>query len=852
MVGGLGLALLTWTLVPIGPGGVAIAAGPPAPGANAAAVEQLTTPQLLDRAVARGDISQDDRLRHLAAALYLPALLPDEFRSDVGWSGTAYVGEVRQYLDRVLLANRTADTDRVLVSLAIAAATVCDNEDGPSTSLSANFVVNHGAIGGGLDIGAYTTALEQTFTTEVTGYGWAEPPVLHASGLYPVQVVTLGGGLYGYVTNGGSPSTGFVGDNPNTAATETDSFASCMVLNDNFALFPEGAQAALDATVAHEFVHSIQNGYGDPGTREDAMWYESTASYMEDEVFDSSNSNYFYLWPDVGNSLGEWPNNGNPGGVSQYSNFVFFRHLAEHHGGANLAGGGEDVVQHTWERIAAGDAALTALDTALTTAGTNLAGAFHEYAIAVRFSAACGTAGYVAPYCFEEGADYVAFAGGRPDVQGTIAAVPGVFDGSIRDHHAANFVDVPTGSGPFRVVFSNLDVRGQLRASIACDTGSAITVRPFASVLGPGSATTINSFDPSGCARATIVVTNGQRTSGNPSSTPQAIYRIELSTPAGPTPPSVTVEQAGGQDDPTSASPVAFTATFSEAVAGFGNDDVVVGGTAGATTVAVSGGPSVYQLLVSGMTTSGTVTASISAGRATSVATGAGNAASTSVDGEVAYVAPTNGAPSAVVIGGACPAGDETVSSLRIAVVDPDGDVITVALRETTNVAVLPPSGIDIAGSGDERTVTLTPVTGAAGTSTVTLDVGDGSATTGLVFRLIVGTARTDTVNGTVTTDVILGLAGTDKLNGNAGNDLLCGGSRADRISGGLGDDVLDGGDGNDTLLGNVGRDVLLGSDGNDRLTGGAGPDHFSGGAGRDVATDAKAREGDVVDPDIP
>ena len=47
------------------------------------------------------------------------------------------------------------------------------------------------------------------------------------------------------------------------------------------------------------------------------------------------------------------------------------------------------------------------------------------------------------------------------------------------------------------------------------------------------------------------------------------------------TAPTVTINQASGQADPTTASPINFTATFSEAVTGFTGSDVsFAGGTA--------------------------------------------------------------------------------------------------------------------------------------------------------------------------------------------------------------------------------------------------------------------------------
>src|SRR5438552_12833800 len=110
-------------------------------------------------------------------------------------------------------------------------------------------------------------------------------------------------------------------------------------------------------------------------------------------------------------------------------------------------------------------------------------------------------------------------------------------------------------------------------------------------------------------------------------------------TPAPPdtTPPSVTINQAAGQADPTGSSPINFSAVFSEPVSGFTGAAVTLSGTAGGTkTVTVSGGPSTYNVAVSGMTTSGTVIASIPAGVAQDAA-GNANTASTSTDNSVTF-----------------------------------------------------------------------------------------------------------------------------------------------------------------------------------------------------------------------
>ena len=115
------------------------------------------------------------------------------------------------------------------------------------------------------------------------------------------------------------------------------------------------------------------------------------------------------------------------------------------------------------------------------------------------------------------------------------------------------------------------------------------------------------------------------------------------------TAPVVTINQAAGQADPTiadptTAGPIHFTAIFSEPVTGFGDGagDVTLSGSAGATTAAVSeiapNDGTTYDVAVSGMTVDGTVIAVVPGGAASDAA-GNPNAASTSTDNTVVFIA---------------------------------------------------------------------------------------------------------------------------------------------------------------------------------------------------------------------
>jgi len=101
-----------------------------------------------------------------------------------------------------------------------------------------------------------------------------------------------------------------------------------------------------------------------------------------------------------------------------------------------------------------------------------------------------------------------------------------------------------------------------------------------------------------------------QNSVGNPNQVPTYIDNEVLYTGADV---AVEITLAGGQSDPTNSSPINFTATFSGDVTGFTDSDVTIDGTAGATTVVVTGGPDVYNIAVSGMTSDGSVNTTIEA-----------------------------------------------------------------------------------------------------------------------------------------------------------------------------------------------------------------------------------------------
>ena len=163
------------------------------------------------------------------------------------------------------------------------------------------------------------------------------------------------------------------------------------------------------------------------------------------------------------------------------------------------------------------------------------------------------------------------------------------------------------------------------------------------------------------------------------------------------TPPSVSINQAVGQADPTSAGPIHFTVVFDEPVSGFETGDVTLSGTAGATTAVVTETTpgTTYDVAVSGMTSSGTVVAVVSTGVATDV-DGNGNTASSTIDNTVTFE--QNAPASATVVGGQCSPTITASGTINLALSDPDGDELTLSLASNSNPMLLP--SVVIGGAG--------------------------------------------------------------------------------------------------------------------------------------------------------
>jgi hypothetical protein len=131
------------------------------------------------------------------------------------------------------------------------------------------------------------------------------------------------------------------------------------------------ALADLQVTAAHEFFHDIQFNYD---SFEDTWFMESTAAWMEDEVYPDVNDNLQYLT----DSPMHLPNQSldlvDQSYLSSYGSWVFIRYLSDTHNA--------DLVRTAWTDAIGKPYSIQAIDTALRAHHTTIATQFADFAAA--------------------------------------------------------------------------------------------------------------------------------------------------------------------------------------------------------------------------------------------------------------------------------------------------------------------------------------------------------------------------------------------------------------------------------------------------------------------------------------
>jgi CSLREA domain-containing protein len=382
---------------------------------------------------------------------------------------------------------------------------------------------------------------------------------------------------------------------------------------------------------------------------------------------------------------------------------------------------------------------------------------------------------------------------------------------------------------------------------------------------------------------------------GNQDPTP-ASFTWTIDTTA----PGVAINQASAQADPTTGSPIHFTVIFNEAVTGFTGSDVTLSGTAGATTSLVTqlapNNGTAYDVAVSGMTTDGTVIATIPANAASDAAAN-GNTASTSTDNSVTFIA--NTAPTAnndsystnedtallvpapgVLSNDTDPDSGDTLTAVLVSgpshgtlTLNANGsfsytpaanyngpDSFTYKARDShtaeSNVATVsltvnpvndPPTVAVAAGgmcsassAGGTMNLTLADVDNVAGSLALT---GSSSDTKVVVNANIVfggsGASRTVTITAvpqkSSKTATVTIQVSDGQNNTTVAIKVMVGTDNNETLNGSGGADLILGLNGKNTVNGNAGNDLICGGNGVDTLSGGDGDDTLDGVNGNDV-----------------
>ncbi|MBC7251926.1 MAG: hypothetical protein H5T62_16810, partial [Anaerolineae bacterium] len=470
--------------------------------------------ELIEEAYLRGELDYETALVYKVYSVFAPDRLPPEFQSDTPFRGaTLVLVEVMNAWDSLSLETKTLLREFGLgfplpgevVPLEQSRPTLTNEQIHDTTHFRIHYTttgtdaVYHPdedldpANGVPDYVDWVAEDLEYVWSTEIDSMGWLQPPPDQGEGgdtRYDVYLQNCPG-YYGYVNYTG----GFVGDNPNSpTVTETDAYYSYMVLENDFAAFTGDRRENIRVTVAHEFNHAIQAGYD--GT-EETWLMESTATWIEDEVYDDINDNYQFLdklftKPDLALDTDY---------VSfTYSRWIFMRYVSEHHGG-------QATVRRIWEYAVAQDG-MDAVEPALLEAGTDFATLFP------RFTAA----NYVlsdlppnAPYTYEEADGYRGAVGAvETEAVITFTGTPltyNSFDAQEEDrleHRSAEYIEVESTLN-FQVTFESHDstdfvVQGALR-----HPDGRVTIKQVPLSSGQGTWVVAN---PAAYDEVVLIITN--------------------------------------------------------------------------------------------------------------------------------------------------------------------------------------------------------------------------------------------------------------------------------------------------------------------------------------------------------
>ena len=211
---------------------------------------------------------------------------------------------------------------------------------------------------------------DHSWRTVIDTLGYRPPPIdfqFHAqyasAGLddggdnrYDVYIEDIGSGIAGYTV-------------PETVISGRQ-LPSYIVVDNDFVGVKSSLSEALDllrATAAHEFFHGVQFGYD---SNEDIYWFEQSATWMEEQVFDAVNDYLTYLTGFSGFLTQPWVSLDVANGQHEFGGVLWPQFLTE-----RFSAG---LIRAIWERAETVQS-VDAMEQSLQTIGSSLKAAFQEF-----------------------------------------------------------------------------------------------------------------------------------------------------------------------------------------------------------------------------------------------------------------------------------------------------------------------------------------------------------------------------------------------------------------------------------------------------------------------------------------
>jgi hypothetical protein len=436
-----------------------------------------SSPSLIEKAYADRKINSEERILFLVYSLTDIHRLPQQFHSNTIEKCGSWIFDLIMYQYGSLSFRTKAELKKYNIQPYAAARPVGLDSSRSSSHFKVHYSINFSDSNSisPSDLDGNSTpdyvdniimALEEVWSFEIDTMDYTPPPAYGAEGgdsKYDVYLLKIESGTYGYVA-----SENLIGDNPNSSGvTEINAATSFMVLRNNFIGYQAGELSAIRITAAHEFFHSIQNGYD---VFEKAWMKEAASAWIEDEVYDDINDNYQYLedWfadPTVpldattAESPGHW-----------YGSWIFFRYISEYIGGRGT-------IKLIWEKSIGydsfnGNFSFAAINDVLTSKGKTFEQVFKDFTITNLYRT-------IPPYDYEEGEYYP-----NIDIFSVLYGNRGIRTAVNRYASMYYFISPnrnPNGNDVINLLFTRLDPATKFGVQAVTREGNTISADNFIS-----------------------------------------------------------------------------------------------------------------------------------------------------------------------------------------------------------------------------------------------------------------------------------------------------------------------------------------------------------------------------------